>query len=112
MKYQSNIEKAEGIRSKYFADVVSSLDMAGAETVKAFAGIAERFGEEGMKGLIAEQQSEFSNIMAPTEANERLQEVLRNTDHPYWQAGDPDHARAVEKVTNLTKMANPPKTAA
>lgn len=107
MKYDSNIKKAEAIRATYFNDVVPNLDVAGADTVKAFANIAERFGKEGANQLIENTRSEPSNSVVPEEAQNRLDDILRNRDHAYWNASDPGHQRAVDKVVELTKMANP-----
>ena len=106
MKYDGNMEKAEAIRVKYFSDVVPNLNIAGAATVKAFSDIADRFGKEGADGLI-EATREHTNYVAPAEASDRLNEILSNKEHAYWNAHDPAHSQAVEKVLKLTKMANP-----
>ncbi len=107
VKYDANMEKAEAIRSKYFADVVPSLNMAGADTVKAFANIAERFGPEGAKELITETQAPSADLHAPEEAQLRLDEILGNPEHAYWNKADPGNAKAIERVVKLTSMANP-----
>lgn len=107
MKYDPNIEKAEAIRSKYFKDVIPNLNLAGADTIKAFTRIADRFGQEGAQELIESTRTEHSNAVAPAEAQERLTEILSNSDHAYWDAHDPAHKQAVDKVLQLTKMANP-----
>ncbi len=106
-KYDDNYERAEAVRAKYFGDVVPTLDIAGAETVKAFAGIAERFGSEGSQALIEANRSDPGGAMVPAEAAERLNDILSNKDHAYWHADDPANKQAREKVNSLTKMANP-----
>jgi len=108
VKYDANMEKAEAIRSKYFADVVPSLGMAGADTVKAFANLAERFGPEGAKELITQtQEAGAVDLHAPEEAQTRLDEILGNPEHAYWNKADPGNAKAIERVVKLTAMANP-----
>lgn len=106
MKFDGNMEKAEAVRVKYFNDVIPNLAMAGADTVKAFTNIAERFGSEGSQNLI-EETREHTNVVAPSEAQERLNEILNNKDHDYWDAHAPAHQQAVDKVVTLTKQANP-----
>ena len=106
MKFEPNMEKAEAVRSKYFGDVVSSLDVAGADTIKAFTNIADKFGAEGSQNLI-EATREQTNLVAPAEAQERLSESLGNKEHAYWNAHDSAHKQAVDKVLLLTKQANP-----
>ena len=106
MKFDGNMEKAEAVRIKYFNDVVPNLATAGADTVKAFANIADRFGKEGSSNLI-EETREHTNVVAPIEAQERLNEILSNKEHAYWDAHDPTHQQAVDKVVELTKQANP-----
>jgi hypothetical protein len=107
--FDQNIDRAEAIRSKYFGDVVEDINLAGAPIVKAFNSIAERFGKEGSDNLIQEAIPR-SNILAPAEAKERLNEILGNKDHAYWSAQDPAHKDAVDKVVSLTKLAHPDMT--
>jgi len=106
MKFEGNMEKAEAVRVKYFNDVIPNLAIAGADTVKAFVNIADRFGKEGSSNLI-EETREHTNVVAPIEAQERLNEILSNKEHPYWVAQDPAHQQAVDKVVELTKQAHP-----
>jgi len=107
MKFDSNMEKAEAIRSKYFSDVMPNLGVAGAEAIKAFSNLADKFGKEGSGNLINEERKEHSDKVAPAEAKERLNDILSNREHAYWDASDPAHKQAVDKVLDLTKAANP-----
>lgn len=104
--FDQNIERADAIRSKYFNDVIEDINLAGAPIVKAFNSIAERFGKEGSSNLI-EEKINRSNVLAPAEAKERLNEILSNKEHAYWVAQDPAHNDAVDKVVSLTKLAHP-----
>lgn len=45
--------------------------------------------------------------LTPDEAENQLQEILNNRQHAYWDAGHPDHQRAIEKVTKLGRAARP-----
>lgn len=45
--------------------------------------------------------------MTPSEANDRLNEILSNREHPYWNASHPDHKNAVDKVIKLGRAASP-----
>ncbi len=104
--FEQNLGRAEAVRSKYFGDVVEDINLAGAPIVKAFNSIAEKFGKEGSSNLIEETIGR-SNVLAPAEAKERLNEILSNKDHAYWVAQDPSHKDAVDKVVSLTKLAHP-----
>lgn len=45
--------------------------------------------------------------MTPVEAQNQIQEMLNNAEHPYWKATDPRHNEAVRKMLELQKFAHP-----
>lgn len=60
-------------------------------------------------------QDEGSNLsrdqgngkLTPHEAESQMSEILNNKHHPYWDAGHPDHKRAVDLMTKLGRAARP-----
>jgi len=56
---------------------------------------------------LANHQGTSNGALPPAEARDRIQEILNNNDHPYWNASDPRHADSVQKMVELHKMANP-----
>lgn len=105
VKFDDNIAKADKVRAAFF-DFIPSVNNLPADMVKSFAKLADSFGKEGSNSLTAERP-EMAQRMAPAEAQALLSDILNNREHAYWQAGHPDHARAVQRVLELTKMANP-----
>lgn len=48
-----------------------------------------------------------SNVMTPSEAQARIDEIMHNRSHPYWVASHPDHKRAIETIVQLSGYADP-----
>ena len=47
------------------------------------------------------------NLVTPSEAMNRIQEMLNNDTHPYWKASDPRHNDAVQEMIRLQGLAHP-----
>lgn len=47
-----------------------------------------------------------STVMTPQEARNQIQEILNNSDHPYWKPNDPRNRDAIDKMVQLQRMAN------
>lgn len=56
---------------------------------------------------LANIQQEQQALMTPSEAQNRIQEMLNNQEHPYWNATDPRHKDAVNKMVELQGFAHP-----
>lgn len=59
---------------------------------------------------LASQQSQGDAPLSPQEAKERINEIIANNDHPYWNAADPRHKQAVAKMLEYQKAAAPNAT--
>lgn len=56
---------------------------------------------------LAQQPGPTTDVLTPANAQAAIQEMLNNTAHPYWNAADPGHKKAVERMVQLQRMANP-----
>lgn len=74
-------------------------------TIKYFHSLAQRFAGEGNE--IKNQGSNGPDANAPAEAQEKINEILNNKKHAYWDAHHPEHKAAIAKMVNLQKEANP-----
>jgi hypothetical protein len=59
---------------------------------------------------LATQQTQGNVPLSPAEAQARIAEISANNDHPYWNAADPRHKQAVEKMLEYQKAAAPEST--
>jgi hypothetical protein len=76
----------------------------GGEVYKWLYQVGTQLGSEGIN---SPNISGRSTLMSPAEATERVNEIMANRKHPYWNAHDPQHKEAVKKVVELMKLANP-----
>lgn len=56
---------------------------------------------------LATQKQEQQNALTPMEAHSRIQEMLNNHEHPYWNQTDPRHKDAVNKMLEYQSAAHP-----
>ncbi len=56
---------------------------------------------------LAEHEDTIPPVMTPGEAQDKIQEMLNNKEHPYWVAQDPRHKGAVQKMIQLQGYAHP-----
>lgn len=47
-----------------------------------------------------------SGKMTPAEAQHRIDEIMNNRSHPYWDSHHPDNKRAINTVIELTRFAS------
>jgi hypothetical protein len=45
-------------------------------------------------------------VLTPMEARSQIQEMLNNHEHAYWNASDPNHKAAINKMVELQRAAN------
>lgn len=76
---------------------ISSKDM------KAFDHIIKGFSGEGVN--IGQQPGDANATMTPTEAQTRIDEIMGNKEHAYWNASDPSHKAAIDKIIALGEIA-------
>lgn len=73
------------------------------QNMKAFDMVVSGYQGEGVE--IGKQPTNPEQIMTPTEADSRLNELMGNKDHAYWHPEDPEHDAAKKKVLELGKLA-------
>lgn len=72
------------------------------EALKWLHSMASRMGGNLQ---IADDQG-GSGKMTPGEAQSRIDEIMGNRKHPYWDAGHPDHRRAMDTMVELGRLAD------
>jgi hypothetical protein len=73
--------------------------------IKYFHSLAARFGKEGND--LNSHENHHDGKMTPDEAQYKLNEILNNKQHAYWDSKHPNHMGARKKVMELTAAANP-----
>jgi len=76
-----------------------------ASVVKWLYDLGSRMGADESLNMTIDTGS--GGAITPSEANDKLQEILNNREHPYWISSHPDHKNAVDKVIKLGRSANP-----
>jgi uncharacterized protein YukE len=93
---------AEQLRQQYLPFIPA--EQMGAETLRGLAQLAEAMGGEGAEVL---NQSSASDSVTPEEAQNQINEIYNNRQHPFWNASDPGHSDALQRMLKLQKAANP-----
>jgi hypothetical protein len=84
-----------------FVDAIRNGAVNG-EALKWLHGMASRMG--GNLNIADDQGG--AGKMTPGEAQSRISEIMGNRKHPYWDAGHPDHKRAMETIVELGRLAD------
>jgi hypothetical protein len=78
----------------------------GADVVKWIYSVGKQLGKgEGVN--FGDEMSTNRGNSTPAEAKEKINEIMNNKNHPYWNASDPGHKNALDKMIELQKHANP-----
>lgn len=70
------------------------------EVIKIFAKLAERLGEDSF--VPAEMKGNMG--LTPGDAQIKINEIMGNKTHPYWDSQHPNHANAVKEMGVLFAM--------
>jgi len=93
-----NIAEATGASESLLSQIKNkTIDRS---TAKWLHQLGKQLGGEAINAHVQDK------TMAPQEANESIDEILGNKDHPYWNAHHPGHKAAVDKVIKLHRLAN------
>lgn len=76
----------------------------GADAYKWFHSLSASFKGEGMQ---VAADTGGSSRLTPGEANERINEIYANRDHPFFIVSHPSHKEALNKMVELMAAANP-----
>lgn len=76
----------------------------GADVYQWLYSLSSNFKGEGVN---AGNDQGSGNTMTPAEAEAQIQDIYGNRSHPFWNAGHPDHQKALKKMVELGKLADP-----
>lgn len=65
--------------------------------IKFFAKLGNQMFEDQLKGA----QSRGGPAITPAEAESKIQQIMGDTKHPYWDRNHPNHRAAVEEMSKL-----------
>jgi len=99
--------KAESAAKRFFNNEgVDFLERTGLTNnvhfAKAFAAIGELLQEHGIKG----NPSTYTGL-TPGDAGQKIEEIMGNKTHPYWNKDHANHKAAVEEVSMLYRARHP-----
>jgi hypothetical protein len=80
------------------------LGQVNGETLRWLNGIVEGFGQEGQT---ISTQPNAAPVMTPMEARTAIDEMMNNSNHPYWLNTHPGHKDAIDRMVELQELANP-----
>ncbi len=97
MAYDNHLAAAQAYVTKVLPSIgdVSALP---ASSVKELYEASKTIGAEGSPMT---QESGASAVMTPAEAKEKIDEIMSNQEHAYWNPAHPAHKAAVDKVLKL-----------
>ena len=78
---------------------------AGPETLKWLYAVGKNMGKEGQN--ILNQGDGTTTRLTPAEAQQKIDEIMNNKNHPYWDASHPSHASAMQEMVKLHEAKRP-----
>lgn len=81
----------------------------GADFLTWADGMIQSLGNEGK--VLTGQPNLGSDALTPQEAELKIEEIMSNKEHPYWNNSSSSHSAAVQKIINLQRMVNGEKIA-
>lgn len=78
-----------------------------ASTMKWMHKIATQFGGSEGVNLLNDDGGDQGLVMTPAEAQEKINDMMNNKDHAYWDGSHSQHEQAVKRMLELQKFANP-----
>lgn len=73
-----------------------------ANTLKWALNLNKILGSEGSPAT-GDGKGDSNATLTPAEAQNQLNEVYKNKEHPYWNSRDPGHKSAIERVVKLNR---------
>lgn len=109
LAYEERISAAKKVATATGAppELISSIEAekVGADTYKWLFQVSKQLGAEGV--VVGNQGNPPSTHITPDEASNRINEMMNNREHPYWNASHPDHTAAVKKMVELMQYKHP-----
>lgn len=100
--YDGKMKGAEHIKNTFFKFIDIPLEQMGAESARAFIELADAFGSEA-NGVVADKGMQ-QGTLSPSQAQEKISEIMNNKEHPYWKPDDPANNVARAKMRELHKL--------
>lgn len=108
--YDANYEVAQMVAKVTDApnSLLEALDKKVADpgTVKWLYKVAAQLGGDE-KVKLALDKNDKDGKLTPKEAKTRINEILGNKEHPYWDKQHPSNKDAIELMLELQRLANP-----
>lgn len=89
----------DGIRDLYENGAMSPAEIRWIHDVATKTASKQELASQGTEGT--------ERTMTPAEAQAQIQEIMANNAHPYWNAQDPRHTSARQKMMELQIAAHP-----
>ena len=96
--------QAEKIAKTFFPHLGDDLSLSAAE-VKAFHSLSVQLHGKGAE-FKDQHSNDGSDMMAPAEAQEKIDEIRGNKEHPYFNHLAPGHKAAKDKMRKLYRIKN------
>lgn len=93
------------VREQGGKDLMEYLDKTGLGNHPALVKFAAKVGN-----LLAEDgviSGDFEGMAGPQQAKEQIAEIMGDKNHAYWNAADPGHKQALDRVKALHELAYP-----
>ena len=101
--FEERVHAAKKIAATFFPHIPGDTDFSAAE-LRAFQSLAKQFGEGGKEFRKQGEQNE--DLMTPTEAAEKINEMRGNKEHPYNNPQSPGHNVAKKRMRELYLIKN------
>ena len=101
--YNQNLAIAEKIKNEHFQHLDFPIGELDSGTIKSLHSLGKAMIGEGMEITNTDGSDA---IMTPAEAKTKIDEILTNKDHAYWQRQHPGHKAAIERVIDLHKLVS------
>lgn len=98
MAYDQNMQLAEKVRQDYFPQLQMPIEKMDAHSIASLHKLGKALGGEGVNLV---KESGTNAAMTPSEAQDAINDIMSNTEHPYWNKSHPAHKSAIEKMLKL-----------
>lgn len=103
LAFDQNMKVADKVKQEFFPHLDLPIDKMDAHSVRSLQMLGKALGGEKIN---LTQDAGDSSAITPAEAKEKINEILENREHAYWNSQHPGHKAAVQKVVELHKFLN------
>lgn len=103
--YDKKTETALDMSNKFFGDIFTK-ETIPSGFLKGLDKLSAQFSKEDLNEI----KPKTDTVMTPLEANEKINEIYNNPEHPFFKETDVTHQIAIDRMVELQGYANPEKT--